>query len=205
MIPSAKLKLRDRKQADILAAAIEEFRETGFAGARINRIAERAHVSKRTLYKHYESKEALFYAIIDLTIAEHQTAGRIVYDAGVPIEVQLKAALEAYFTKISSDAYMTLSRILVAEFLKDGEISDAILERFEGHNRGFADLIGAAIADGRLVPVDPDYAATQLVALVKAFLFWPKFLMGEPLPAPEKVEAIIDDSIAMFLKHYARD
>nr|WP_243435857.1 TetR/AcrR family transcriptional regulator [Acanthopleuribacter pedis] len=187
-----------------MAAAIEEFRETGFAGARINRIAERAQVSKRTLYKHYQSKEALFYAIIDLTIAEFQAASRIDYEPAQPMADQLQAALENYFAKISSDAYMTLSRILIAEFLKDGEISTAIRERFEGHNKGFADLIAAAVADGKLKPVDPDYAATQLVALVKAFLFWPKFLMGEPLPELAQIAHIIKDSVRMFLGHHGR-
>ncbi|MFC9550320.1 TetR family transcriptional regulator [Rhodococcus sp. NPDC056960] len=65
---------RDR----ILAAAKEEFARYGVAGARINRIAEAARASKDRLYAYFESKEALFAAVIEQWIAEttEQTALR---------------------------------------------------------------------------------------------------------------------------------
>ncbi|TQC45900.1 TetR family transcriptional regulator [Rhodococcus sp. WS4] len=65
---------RDR----ILATAKEEFARYGVAGARINRIAEAARASKDRLYAYFDSKEALFAAVIELWIAEttEQTALR---------------------------------------------------------------------------------------------------------------------------------
>ncbi|MFC0454189.1 TetR family transcriptional regulator [Rhodococcus jostii] len=65
---------RDR----ILAAAKEEFARYGVAGARINRIAEAARASKDRLYAYFDSKEALFAAVIEQWIAEttEQTALR---------------------------------------------------------------------------------------------------------------------------------
>ncbi|WP_201722274.1 TetR/AcrR family transcriptional regulator, partial [Sulfitobacter sp. HI0023] len=64
------MKLTDKKRKDILQAAIQEFREQGFPAARVNRIAELAEVSKRTLYKHFESKEVLFAAITDILLEQ---------------------------------------------------------------------------------------------------------------------------------------
>ncbi|BAH53204.1 TetR/AcrR family transcriptional regulator [Rhodococcus opacus] len=65
---------RDR----ILAAAKDEFARYGVAGARINRIAEAARASKDRLYAYFDSKEALFDAVIQRWIAEttEQTALR---------------------------------------------------------------------------------------------------------------------------------
>ncbi|KXX54521.1 TetR family transcriptional regulator [Rhodococcus sp. LB1] len=62
----------------ILAAAKEEFARHGVAGARINRIAEAARASKDRLYAYFDSKEALFDAVIAQWIAEttEQTALR---------------------------------------------------------------------------------------------------------------------------------
>jgi AcrR family transcriptional regulator len=62
----------------ILAAAKEEFARHGVAGARINRIAETARASKDRLYAYFDSKEALFDAVIEQWIAEttEQTALR---------------------------------------------------------------------------------------------------------------------------------
>jgi AcrR family transcriptional regulator len=51
---------RDR----ILAAAKDEFTEFGFAGARLNRIAETARASKERLYSYFASKEQLFEAVV---------------------------------------------------------------------------------------------------------------------------------------------
>jgi len=49
----------------LLAAATEEFAEHGLAGARIDRIAERAGANKRLLYVYFGDKDALFDAVVD--------------------------------------------------------------------------------------------------------------------------------------------
>lgn len=50
----------------ILHAAKNVFLEVGFERASMDMIAERAQTSKRTLYAHFESKEKLYLAIIEL-------------------------------------------------------------------------------------------------------------------------------------------
>ncbi|MFI6602566.1 TetR/AcrR family transcriptional regulator [Nonomuraea sp. NPDC050536] len=48
----------------LLEAAREEFAAYGIAGARVDRIAERAGVNKERIYGHFGSKEKLFDAVI---------------------------------------------------------------------------------------------------------------------------------------------
>jgi AcrR family transcriptional regulator len=48
----------------ILAAAALEFAERGFAGARVDRIARRAHVNKAMLYYHFKSKNGLYRTLL---------------------------------------------------------------------------------------------------------------------------------------------
>ena len=48
-----------------MEAAVVEFQEHGFASASMDAISARAEVSKRTLYKYFESKENLFNAIVE--------------------------------------------------------------------------------------------------------------------------------------------
>jgi AcrR family transcriptional regulator len=48
----------------ILAAAALEFSERGFAGARVDRIARRAHVNKAMLYYHFKSKDGLYRTLL---------------------------------------------------------------------------------------------------------------------------------------------
>jgi AcrR family transcriptional regulator len=63
----------DRTRARILAAATVEFAEHGFAGARIDAIAQRAQGNKRMLYHYFGNKEALFGAVLHHKMAERRS------------------------------------------------------------------------------------------------------------------------------------
>ncbi|MEV4173406.1 TetR/AcrR family transcriptional regulator [Nonomuraea sp. NPDC049709] len=52
-------------RAALLEAARDEFAAYGVAGARVDRIAERAGVNKERIYGHFGSKEKLFDAVIE--------------------------------------------------------------------------------------------------------------------------------------------
>ena len=60
-----RLRDADRSQSTILAAARDEFAEYGLAGARMERIAERASLNKRLIYYYFEDKEKLFQAVLE--------------------------------------------------------------------------------------------------------------------------------------------
>lgn len=57
----------EKRTEEILGAAREVFIEKGFAAARVEDVAARAGVAKGTIYLHFESKEALFKALIQST------------------------------------------------------------------------------------------------------------------------------------------
>ena len=56
-----KREIRDR----ILAAAVDEFKEHGFANASIRNIANNAEVSLGNIYRYFANKEALYLAVIN--------------------------------------------------------------------------------------------------------------------------------------------
>ncbi|WP_045019652.1 TetR family transcriptional regulator [Agrobacterium arsenijevicii] len=55
----------DLSQNRILDAAVLEFAENGFAGARIEAIAERAEINKRMLYQYFGNKDSLYQAVLE--------------------------------------------------------------------------------------------------------------------------------------------
>ena len=62
--------LRRRRRPDatrrrILEAATSQFAAKGLAGARVDEIAHRAHVSKRMLYHYFGRKDALWLAVLE--------------------------------------------------------------------------------------------------------------------------------------------
>ncbi len=62
--------LKDEVRARILAAALDVFAAQGFIGATMATIAERAGLGTASLYRYYESKDALFEAAIPPELAE---------------------------------------------------------------------------------------------------------------------------------------
>lgn len=59
---------KDARPEEIVAAALEEFVERGFALTRLQDVARRAGVTKGTIYLYFPSKEALFKAVVRQTI-----------------------------------------------------------------------------------------------------------------------------------------
>jgi AcrR family transcriptional regulator len=65
MATDERMRDAERSQATILAAARDEFAESGLGGARMDRIAERAGLNKRLIYYYFEDKEQLFRAVLE--------------------------------------------------------------------------------------------------------------------------------------------
>ncbi|MDM0043930.1 TetR/AcrR family transcriptional regulator [Variovorax dokdonensis] len=72
--PEPRSRNADRSQQAILEAARDEFAQHGLAGARVDRIAERADVNKRLIYYYFGSKDDLFLAVLEGVYADIRTA-----------------------------------------------------------------------------------------------------------------------------------
>lgn len=64
----------DARPAEILAAAAEVFGASGFARTRLEDVAHRARVSKGTLYRYFDSKDALFRAMVRASVVTRLAA-----------------------------------------------------------------------------------------------------------------------------------
>lgn len=192
------MKLTEKKRKDIVEAAMEEFRENGFLAAKTTSIAKRAGVSSRTLYNHFETKEALFNAITEIMIERNAAMAPVTYAPDQPLDEQLIQALERYVEVITEPEAMGLSRMVISEFLRDLDRSRAFFAESATHDYPVTQLVADAMKAGALRQADPAFATGQLLALVKNFFFWPEFLLGEK----QKTDGIMRDCVAMFLAHY---
>jgi AcrR family transcriptional regulator len=55
----------ERTSASILAAAVTEFTEKGYAGARIDSIAKKSGANKRMIYHYFGDKDGLYLAVLE--------------------------------------------------------------------------------------------------------------------------------------------
>jgi AcrR family transcriptional regulator len=72
---SARQRRKEARPQELLAAALDLFVEKGFAATRAEEVAQRAGVSKGTLYLYYPSKEELFKAVVRNSLSALITEG----------------------------------------------------------------------------------------------------------------------------------
>ncbi|RZJ59893.1 MAG: TetR/AcrR family transcriptional regulator [Acidovorax sp.] len=200
----APTRLTDRKREAIVQAAIVEFREHGFNGTSMDRVAAAAEVSKRTVYNHFPSKDELFGAILDHLWDRSHSLPDVAYNAHQPLRAQLLAVLDQKMELLNDASFIDLSRVAMAEMMHTPERARAMVARLSEKEEGLPRWIRAAQQDGTLrAGVDPQYAAHQLHGMVKSFAFWPQLAMGgAPLSAREQ-QQVLGDAVDMFLGFYA--
>jgi AcrR family transcriptional regulator len=64
-LPGERVRDAERTRADILAVATREFADRGYAGARINEIADKTSTTKRMIYYYFGGKEQLYIAVLE--------------------------------------------------------------------------------------------------------------------------------------------
>ncbi|MEX3951502.1 TetR/AcrR family transcriptional regulator [Paraburkholderia sp. EG287B] len=202
-IPATPQRLTDRKRAAIVAAAIDEFLASGFDATSMDRIAARASVSKRTVYNHFPSKEALFASILCQLWDASATADAPAYRAGEPLRTQLVELLMRKLRLLSDEAFFKLARVAIAAGIHSPERARDMVARIGEREEDVTVWVRAAAADGRLKTTDPAFASQQLHGIVKAFAFWPQVAMGQPPLDDAQQCQIAESSADLFLARYA--
>jgi TetR/AcrR family transcriptional regulator of autoinduction and epiphytic fitness len=200
----APQRLTDRKRQAILQAAIDEFRGNGFEATSMDRIAATAGVSKRTVYNHFPSKDALFAEIL-VQLWEKSTALiDLTYRPDRPLREQLLELLRQKLRMLDDSNFIDLARVAIAETIHSPERAQSMVARMVNKEEGVTIWIRAALADGRLKPLDPVFAANQIQGLVKSFAFWPQITLGAPPLSQDMQEQVAASAVDMFLGCYAK-
>jgi TetR/AcrR family transcriptional regulator, regulator of autoinduction and epiphytic fitness len=202
MKDAPKLTQSERKRAAIIAAAAQEFRVAGFAATSMDRISERASVSKRTVYNHFSGKEALFQAILEVLWAGVHEATEVPFDPKVELEEQLRELALRELEMLADENYLGLARAMMAEAIRSPELAAKAWGDLHAREAGLTTWIRSAVAHGRLTVADPVFAAEQFTALIKAFAFWPQMIGSIPVPTPRERKQLASEAASMFLAKY---
>ncbi|AZZ77833.1 TetR family transcriptional regulator [Pseudomonas sp. RU47] len=199
---TAPQRLTDRKREAIIQAAIAEFRAHGFEITSMDKIAATAGVSKRTVYNHFPSKEELFAEILNQLWARISAEQSVVYNRDQPLREQLRQMLQAKVQLMADENFLTLARVAIAATIHSPERAQNMIERMGEREEGLTVWIRAAQADGRLKPVDPEFAAHQVQGLLKTFGFWPQMSMGRAALDVDMQNTVAESALEMFLACY---
>ncbi len=105
----------DELREHILWAAKDVFLELGFERASMDEVANRAKTSKRSLYAHFENKDALFLAVIELVRGLFLARLKQPQDYGTKPADALTLFCARYLEAMLYEASVQLVRITLAE------------------------------------------------------------------------------------------
>lgn len=196
------IKERDKseKRTAIIKGAEDIFISLGYELASMDKIAEKANVSKRTVYNHFGNKENLFEVIVDTLLAERQTLKTIQYASDKTLEEQLLAFAESEIFLIDSPRRLKLSRFLTITFLNDLEYQRRTVSKYPSIYNMIVEWLKEAQIDGKIKTDNIIMTAQVFYSLVIGAITWPAlFTDGIDKQA---VEPILDEVIAVFLARY---
>ena len=188
-----KAALMARKRAVIVDAALKAFLEAGYAEASVNRIAAAAGVSIKTLYRHYESKDDLFSAVMQAACgkppgddSDEPDEPPPTWYALPPAEAFPQAGAE-YLRHVLSQDQLALYRVVVRDAHRFPELGRRYREVTTGTRgaifAGYLDLW--ADREGWVVR-DKQTAADVFAGLLKAGIF-DETLLGQYQPSNEEI------------------
>lgn len=190
------------KREAIINAAKKAFIKDGVKSTSMDKISELAQVSKRTVYNHFETKEALVMHIMSEMWRKSTIQPDFKYLPNTPLHDQLSSILLAEAKMFSSKENLELSRVAFGHFFYNPEALQKEMGKLSARETTLFQWLEAAVEDNKLKPMDFEFANGQLHNMIKGHCFWPLLLNIGHIIEHEKLENIADETAAMFLSHY---
>jgi len=204
-----KAALMTRKRAQLVGAALKAFLEHGYAESSVNKIAEAAGVSIKTLYRHFETKDELFSAVMQAACSppvgrdsprpdQNSVANPPWYDE--PPQIGLVQAGEDYLRHALTEEQMAIYRVVTRDAHRFPELRQRYRKEVVGRQAvlfvGYMDRWQPSMG---WVVVDKYAAAGAFSGLLKAPLF-DDAVQGGRVPNDEMIQRCARMAAACLLK-----
>jgi AcrR family transcriptional regulator len=174
---SARAERAAARRIAILEAALDEFSARGFAGARLDDVAQRAGVAKGTIYLHFKDKEALFQELVRTMLGPLIAGLEQLRASDLPIRTVLEHFAELFVREIYGTRRREVARLVITEGTRFPELAEFYYREVVARGIGaMRAMIERAVARGEvrhaaLARFPQLVAAPGLLAILWAGLF----------------------------------
>lgn len=159
---------------EILDAALELFVEKGFAGTRLDDVAERAGLSKAAIYLYFDDKLALFQGVIrQAVVSKFDMIESMVAAHRGSVAALIPPMLQFMAGRIEETPLASIAKLVISESRAFPEIGRFYLKEVIG--RGiplFEGLIRRGIEQGDFRAVDPGLTVRSMVGPMLLAILW---------------------------------
>lgn len=190
---------KDTKER-ILDAALEMFSQNGYAGTNIRELSASLGLVKSGVYKHFESKEAIWNALLDKMIAyyeEHFGSAEHLPPVPDTLEELVRMTMQMVNITVRDERIVMTRKLLSIEQFRDERARDLATKHFlTGLTDMFTRLFRGMMDKGLLRNDDPKMLAFAYIAPISALIH----LCDRE---PEKTEETLKQ-VEAFSRHFVR-
>lgn len=188
----------------ILDAALVSFVENGYKGTNLRDFAAGMGLSKSALYRHYESKEAIWNALLDKMEAYYaERFGSVENMPEIPksCDELLATTMKMVNFTIHDERIVLTRKLLLAEQFHDGRVKKLATKHFMSGTRDIFKIIFERMMEtGLLKQEEPDVLAFAFTSPITSLIH---YCDREPEKEPEimqQVEAFVKQFIRTYKK-----
>ena len=184
----------------ILAAALEMFSQNGYAGTNIRELSASLGLVKSGVYKHYESKEAIWNALLDEMIAyygEHFGSAEHLPPAPDSLDGLVEMTMRMVKLTVHDERIVMTRKVLTLEQFRDVRARELATKHFlTGLTDMFTQIFTGMMEKGLLRQDDPAMLALAYTAPISALIH----LCDRE---PERTEEVLTQ-IEAFSRHFIK-
>lgn len=173
----ARFSSADRRE-QILDVASSLFAQQGYRGTTTRLIAERAAVTEALIFRHFPSKEELYWSVLERKInnaGARERMQEVLQAGGNDLDVLSRLAYQVLERRAKDH---TLSRLLLFSALEKHELSERFVRNYvTDYFDVLAQFVRRGIEAGRFRDVDPLLAARAFLGMV-IYHSWVQELYG---------------------------
>lgn len=186
--PPTHRRRKDARPGEIVDAALSLFVERGFAATRLDDVAERAGVSKGTVYLYFDSKEALLAEAVGRDIGPMLgDFARRIDDDSLSASALIEIFMRRWWSVLSASNLQGVPKLMVSESGNFPELARQFVVGFVARMQDevLAAVLRKGIARGEFAPVDVQYAVR---VLIHGLVFMPVWLHSLGKVDPRELE-----------------
>lgn len=164
---------RSKQTTDaLLEAAERQFARSGFNAASVAEICEAAGVSKGAFYHHFESKQALFFQLLERWLESLETRLTQIGSQSerVPQQLLSMATVVGEVLEIGGPQ-LSIYLEFWNQAIRDPAVHEALSQPFEDFLKFFADMLEGGMQRGVIRKTESEKAARVITALGIGLLF----------------------------------
>lgn len=176
---------KDARPGELLNAALDLFVEKGFAATRAEEVAQRAGVSKGTLFLYFASKEELFKAVVRDNITAHYPLWheKIRNFEGSTAEM-VHACVQSWWTTVGATKASGITKLMVSEGANFPELAAFYYnEAIAPGQQLIRSIFERGISRGEFRALDLHYGVHALIAPMLYLMLWKHSALASTLPA----------------------